>query len=66
MGTFAETAIFGYCLSFAGQGKQTSVFRFLLQETNRSFAVFCCLFAANKGKLLFWTPRARIFPRSAL
>jgi hypothetical protein len=40
-------------LSFAGQGKQTSVFYFLLQETKGSFAVFCCLFAANKGKLPF-------------
>jgi hypothetical protein len=44
---FAETAIVDYRLSFAGQGKQTSVFRFpqtekfaisifRLQETNRS------------------------------
>jgi hypothetical protein len=38
MGTFAETAIVDYCLSFANQGKQTSDFRFLF------------LFAANKWK----------------
>jgi hypothetical protein len=38
MGTFAETAIVDYCLSFADQGKQTSDFRFLF------------LFAANKWK----------------
>jgi hypothetical protein len=36
MGRFAETAIVGYRLSFADQGKQTSVFHFLLQQTNRS------------------------------
>jgi hypothetical protein len=31
MGTFDETAIVGYRLSFADQGKQTSIFRFRLQ-----------------------------------
>jgi hypothetical protein len=36
MGTFAETAIVDYRLSFADQGKQTSVFSFLLQQTNGS------------------------------
>jgi hypothetical protein len=36
MGTFAETAIVDYCLSFANRGKQTSVFRFRLQQTNGS------------------------------
>jgi hypothetical protein len=35
MGTFADTANFNYHLSFAGQGKQTSVFH--LQQTNGSF-----------------------------
>jgi hypothetical protein len=34
MGTFAETAIVDYCLSFAEQGKQTSVLRFRSQQTN--------------------------------
>jgi hypothetical protein len=34
MGTFAETANVHYCLSFADQGKQTSIFR--LQKTNGS------------------------------
>jgi hypothetical protein len=42
MGTFAETTIVSYCLSFADQGKQISVsskhtklcrFRFLLEQT---------------------------------
>jgi hypothetical protein len=32
MGTFAETANIDYRLSFANQGKQTSIFR--LQKTN--------------------------------
>jgi hypothetical protein len=36
MGTFAETTIVSYRLSFADQGKQTSVFRFRLQQTNGS------------------------------
>ncbi len=46
MGTFAETANVDYCLSFADQGKQTSVF--YLQKTNRSLP-----FAANKWKFPF-------------
>jgi hypothetical protein len=36
MGTFAETTVVSYRLSFADQGKQTSVFRFRLQQTNGS------------------------------
>jgi hypothetical protein len=36
MGTFAETVDYRYYLSFADQGKQTSVFQFRLHETNRS------------------------------
>jgi hypothetical protein len=36
MGKFAETAIVDYRLSFADQGKQTSVFRFRLLQTNGS------------------------------
>jgi hypothetical protein len=36
MGTFAETTIVDYRLSFAGQGKQTSIFPFRWQQTNRS------------------------------
>jgi hypothetical protein len=47
MGTFAETAIVDFRLSFASQGKQTSVFRFHLQQTNRSLP-FPFPFAANK------------------
>jgi hypothetical protein len=34
MGTFAETAVVDYRLSFADQGKRTSVFRYCLQQTN--------------------------------
>jgi hypothetical protein len=57
MGTFAETAIVDYRLSFADQGKQTSVFRFAasnkrkyavsvfrLQETNGSVPFSICLY----------------------
>jgi hypothetical protein len=36
MGTFAETAIIDYRLSFADLGKETSVLRFRLQQTNGS------------------------------
>jgi hypothetical protein len=36
MGMIAETEIIDYHLSFADQGKQTSVFHFRLQPTNRS------------------------------
>jgi hypothetical protein len=46
MGTFAETAIVDYRLLFADQGKQTSIFRLRLQQTNRSLP-FLFLFAAN-------------------
>jgi hypothetical protein len=47
MGMFAETAIIDYRLSFASQGKQTSVFRFGLQQTDFCFPFW---FAANKQK----------------
>jgi hypothetical protein len=36
VGTFAETAIADYHLSFAHQGKQMSVFHFRLQQKNGS------------------------------
>jgi hypothetical protein len=36
MGTFAEPAIIDYRLTFADQGKQTSIFRFRLQQINES------------------------------
>jgi hypothetical protein len=52
MGMFAETAIVDYHLSFADQGKQTSVFCFLLQQTDGSLH-FCFPFAENKSKLPF-------------
>ncbi len=41
MGTFAETAIIDYRLSFANLGKQTYVFRLHLQQTNK--LPFVCL-----------------------
>jgi hypothetical protein len=43
MGTFAETANVDFYLSFANQGKETSVFQFRLQQTNKNFpfSVFC-------------------------
>jgi hypothetical protein len=50
MGTFAETAYINYSLSFAYQRKQTSVFRFCLQQTNGSLPLS---FAANNLKLPF-------------
>jgi hypothetical protein len=34
MGTFTGAAIVNYRLPFTDQGRQTSVFRFLLQQTN--------------------------------
>jgi hypothetical protein len=36
MGTFAETTNVDYLLSFADEGKQTSVYNFRLQKTNES------------------------------
>jgi hypothetical protein len=47
MGIFAETAIINYRLSFANQGKQISVFRFGLQQTDFHFPFWC---SANKRK----------------
>jgi hypothetical protein len=38
MGTFAETAIVDYHLSFTNQGKQTPIFHFALQQTSRSLS----------------------------
>ncbi len=45
MGTFAETVIFDYCLSFADQGEQTSIFRLRFQQTNGSLP-FLYIYAA--------------------
>jgi hypothetical protein len=36
MGTFADTANVDYLLSFADEGKQTSLFRFGVQQTIKS------------------------------
>jgi predicted acetyltransferase len=51
MGTFAETAIIDYHLSFADQGKQTSVLNFSFQQLYRRLSF---PFAANKWKLPFF------------
>ncbi len=46
----AETAIVNYRLSYADHGKQTSIFRFCLKQTNRSSAVFVfCLQQTNRS-----------------
>jgi hypothetical protein len=42
VGTFAETVIIDYRLSFANEEKQTSIFRFHLQETNGSLPFSVC------------------------
>jgi hypothetical protein len=52
MDMFAEIAMVDYCLSFADQGKQTSVIRFHLQQTNGSLP-FPFPFTENKQKLPF-------------
>jgi hypothetical protein len=52
MGTFAETAIVDYRLSFADQWKQTSVLRFRLQQTNGSL-LFQFSVCNNTWKSLF-------------
>jgi hypothetical protein len=39
MGIFAETAKVNYRLSFADQGKQTSIFRFTFVENKQMFSV---------------------------
>ncbi len=52
MGTFAKTSIVDYHLSFADQGKQTSVFYFHSQKTN-GVCRFWFSFSENKQKLPF-------------
>jgi hypothetical protein len=52
MGTFAETVIVDYHLSCADQGKQTTIYRFHLQQTNGSLP-FHFRFEAKKCKWLF-------------
>jgi hypothetical protein len=52
MGTFAETAIVDYHLSFADQGKQTSVYCFCLRQTNgKAIAVFSLRNSGNMETL---------------
>jgi hypothetical protein len=52
MGTFSETAIVDYCLSFADHQKQTYVCHFRLQQT-KEVCRFRFPFAENKRKLPF-------------
>jgi hypothetical protein len=52
MGTFAETAKVDYRLSFADQGKLTSVFHFASAENKQKFAASVSI-CTNKRKLLF-------------
>jgi hypothetical protein len=52
MDMFAEIAMVDYCLSFADQGKQTSVIHFHLQQTNGSLP-FPFPFTENKQKSPF-------------
>jgi hypothetical protein len=53
MGTFAETAIVGNCLSFADQGKQTSVVRPFLFAANRQKIAVPVVVCRKKWKLPF-------------
>jgi hypothetical protein len=53
MCAFAETAIVDYRLSFADQGKQTSVIHFRLHQTKTEVFRFRFPIAANKQKLYF-------------
>jgi hypothetical protein len=60
MGTFAETAIVDYRLSFADQGKKTSIYRFRLQQQTE-----VCRnrfpFASYKQKLPFLDINTSVF-----
>jgi hypothetical protein len=54
MGTFAKTANIVFRLSFADQGKQTSIFRFFrLQQTKRKFAFFVFHLQQTNGRCRF-------------
>jgi hypothetical protein len=52
MGTFAETAISDYCLSFVDQGKQTSVFNYFCSKQMEDCR-FRFPFAENNGSCHF-------------
>jgi hypothetical protein len=47
MGTFAETALADYRFSFAGQDKQTSIFRSVCSKQMEDFH-FCFPFASRR------------------
>jgi hypothetical protein len=53
MGTIVETAIVGCCLSFADQGKQTSVFRFHLQQAIRSLPFLFSVYSKQMKVVIF-------------
>jgi hypothetical protein len=52
MGTFAETPIVDYSLS-TDQGKQTSIFLFRLQQTNRSWPFPFSVFSQQMESAIF-------------
>jgi hypothetical protein len=53
MGTFAETVNVVYHLSFADKGKQTSVFRFRLQQKKLKFALSVFSLQQKNGSCRF-------------
>ncbi len=53
MGTFAETAIVDYVLSFTNQEEQMSIFRFRLQQTNGSLPFPLCVCKKTNGRCHF-------------
>jgi hypothetical protein len=59
MGTLAETAIIDYRLFFANQGKQTSDFRFRLQQTEESLPFQCFICSMQTEVAIF--PLASVF-----
>jgi hypothetical protein len=53
MGTFSETAIVDYRLSFADQRKQTTVFRFRLRQTKGSLPFTLSVFRKQTEVVVF-------------
>jgi hypothetical protein len=63
MGAFAETANVDYCLSFADQRQQTSVFRF--QKTNGSLPFLFSVCSQLTEVAIFRETAAYIYTRTA-
>ncbi len=69
MGMLAETTIIDYCLLFADQRKQTSVFRFRLQQTNESlpFFRFCIyIYIETLNICCYFKWKTEVFPTRLL